>query len=423
MSSNMRKLRSALVSLVLYLTFAGIVAFLGPAPTPSGSAGFGKKVFAETGPDLGLIEDAWKVINKHYVDRKAEDPHALTYGAIGGMVEALGDAGHSTFLSPEMRKMQRTSTKGKFEGIGAEVQMKAGQLVVVAPIDGSPAQRAGLRPGDIILKVDGESILGLSIVKAVEKILGRAGTPVLLTVLTPSSGFTRDITIVRASVTVHNATWLELPGTGLALVRVAGFSDGTAKEFRKILENIKERKLKGIVLDLRNNPGGLFGEAVDTASQFLTQGNVLLVKSAEGKVSSVPVKSGGLMPEMPVAVLINAGTASGAEIVAGALHDNKRAQLVGETTFGTGTVLQEFTLSDGSALLLAVEEWLTPDGHTIWHRGIKPDIAVELPPQASPLLPAGARELTPEGLAKTSDTQLLRALEILQKKRESIEKP
>jgi carboxyl-terminal processing protease len=397
--------------------FVGIITSIGPCLGPFGFLGPEKNLFAETGPDFDLVGEAWKKIDRFYVDHGAVNPQTLTYGAISGMVEALGDAGHSTFLSPQMRKMQRDSTKGRFEGIGAEVQMKAGQLVIVAPIDGSPAQRAGLRPGDVILKVDGENIMGLPLVKAVEKILGHAGTSVVLTILTPSDGFIRDVTIVRASVTVHNATWVQLPGTWIALVRIGGFSKRTTKELRAILKNVSERKLHGIVLDLRNNPGGLLGEAVSTASQFLKQGTVLLVKNAEGKIKPIPVESGGVLPDLPMVALINEGTASGAEIVAGALHDNGRAPLVGETTFGTGTVLEEFALSDGSALLLAVQEWLTPDGHTIWHRGISPDIVVGLPPQAFPLLPAAASDLTAEGVSKTSDTQLRKALEILEKEK------
>ena len=413
MRSAIRKCRWIGMFMVFWTLFTGIIASYGPTFTSIGVPGPEKDLFAETGPDFDLIAEAWKKIDRLYVDRSAVDSRALTYGAISGMVEALGDAGHSTFLSPEMRKMQRSSTRGRFEGIGAEVRMKAGQLVVVAPIDGSPAQRAGLRPGDAILRVDGENIAGLPLVKAVGKILGRAGTSVVLTILTPSSGFTRDITIVRASVTVHNATWLELPGTGVALVRVAGFSKGTTKELRAILKTVIDRRLHGIILDLRNNPGGLLGEAVGTASQFLRQGIVLQVKNADGKITPISVESGGLLPDLPVVALVNEGTASGAEIVAGALHDNKRATLVGQTTFGTGTVLEEFALSDGSALLLAVQEWLTPDGHTIWHRGISPDVAVVLPPQAFPLMPALTSDLTSERLWKTEDMQLLRALRII----------
>jgi carboxyl-terminal processing protease len=374
-------------------------------------------VFAETqaGPDANLLEEAWTIIQKVYVDRSAFQSRDLTYGAISGMVEALGDTGHSTFLSPQMRKMQRDSAAGKFEGIGAEVRMKAGQLVIVAPLDDSPAERAGLKPGDIILKVDGQNIMGLPLVKRIEKILGPAGTRVTLTIISPSDGTSRDVTIVRASVKPINVSWQTLPGSHIALLRVAMFSKGVARVFRESLEEISKAESKGAVLDLRNNPGGLLGEAVGVASQFLSGGNVLMEKDAGGIVRAVPVTRGGRFTGLPLVVLINLGSASGAEIVAGALHDAGRAKLVGETTFGTGTVLQEFPLSDGSALLLAVQEWLTPEGHTIWHKGITPDVAVSLGASASPLTPRGIRGLTAKQLSESGDRQLLRAIQILQK--------
>jgi carboxyl-terminal processing protease len=368
---------------------------------------------AETQPEYGLLREAWEKIERHYVDRSAVDPKALTYGALSGMVEALGDEGHSAFLSPEMLKIQRHSSEGKIEGIGAEVRMKGNQLTVVAPLDDSPAQRAGLRPGDLILKVNGENITGLPLPQAVEKILGRAGTRVTLIVLTPSTGNARSVTLVRASVTLRNVTWHGLPGTGIALLRIAAFSEGVTQALRKVLATIREEQFHGLILDLRNNPGGLLDEAVEVASQFLREGNVLLEKNSSGATTPVPVKPGGLLPRLPLVVLVNVGSASAAEVVAGALHDAHRALLVGETTFGTGTVLREFPLSDGSALLLAVEEWLTPSGFAIWHKGIDPDVEVSLPLTASPLLPTMVKEMTEEGLKKSDDTQLLRALAIV----------
>ena len=370
---------------------------------------------AQSGPDFKLEEEAWKIIEKVYVDRSAIKPQDLTYGAISGMVEALGDTGHSTFMSPEMRKMQRDAAAGKFEGIGAEVRIRNGQLVIVAPLDGSPAERAGLKAGEIILKVDGENITGLPLVKSVRKILGPAGTPVTLTMVNPADGSSRDVTIVRASVKPHNVTWRPLPGSNIAFLRIAMYSKGVASGFRKSLEEITQAGMKGVVLDLRNNPGGLLGEVIKTVSQLLKGGNVLLEKDAKGKTRAVPVERGGRFTTIPLVVLINVGSASGAEITAGALHDAGRAKLVGETTFGTGTVLQEFPLSDGSALLLAVEEWLTPAGHTIWHKGISPDITVSLEAKASPLTPEGVRNFTRKQLLESGDAQLLRAIEILEK--------
>jgi carboxyl-terminal processing protease len=403
--------------LSLLLTVVPLFALLTESCAQWGiGLGFGRPVLAqaESGPDVKLLEEAWKTIQKVYVDRSALNSQDLTYGAISGMVEALGDSGHSTFLSPEMLKMQRDSTAGKFEGIGAEVRMKGGQLVIVAPLDGSPAQRAGLKAGDVILKVDGRNISGLPLVKSVEKILGPAGTRVALTIITPSDGFSRDVTLVRASVKPHNVTWQTVPGSNIAFLRIAMFSKGVAKGLRESLEEITRVQLKGVVLDLRNNPGGLLSEAIGVASQFLSGGNVLLERDARGKVTPVHVQKGGRFTGFPLLVLINLGSASGAEIVAGALHDAGRAKLVGETTFGTGTVLEEFPLSDGSALLLAVEEWLTPQGHTIWHRGVTPDVAVSLEPGSSPLTPEGIRGYTPKRLSESGDTQFLRALKILE---------
>ena len=231
---------------------------------------------------FGLIAEAWNAIEHVYVDRKAVNPKLMTYGAISGMVDALGDTGHSRFLSPEMWKQERDLTKGKFEGIGAEVRMKNGQLIIVSPIDGSPAQRAGLRPGDIILKVNGKEVSGLPLNQAVDLILGPAGTPVKLSILNERSGRTRDITLTRAHVTFQSVSWQHLPGTTVAHVRMATFNEGVTREIQKVLLAVQEEGLTGLILDLRNNPGGLYQEAVSTASQFLSSGNVLLEKDALG---------------------------------------------------------------------------------------------------------------------------------------------
>jgi len=360
-----------------------------------------------------LMAEAWNTIQRVYVDRHSVKPKLMTYGAISGMVDALGDTGHSRFLTPEMVKQERNLTKGELEGIGAEVQMKNGQLVIIAPIDGSPAQKAKLKSGDIIQKVNGKDVSGLPLDQAVDLILGPAGTAVKLTILDPHTGQARDITLLRARVTLQNVTWKQLPGTTVAHLRIVSFGKGVTKELREILFAIQREKLTGLVLDLRNNPGGLYDEAVSTASQFLRTGKVLLEKNALDKVRTVPVQPGGAATAIPMVVVINGGTSSGAEIVAGALQDMHRAKLVGEKTFGTGTVLQTFSLSDGSALLLAVEEWLTPDGQVIWHRGITPDVVVPLPPEVTPLFPVSEGELTPEKLRKSGDVQLLRALDLL----------
>jgi carboxyl-terminal processing protease len=367
----------------------------------------------EAESDFRLMAQAWNTIQRFYVDRKAVKPQRMTYGAIGGMVNALGDTDHSRFLTPEMVKQERNFSKGELEGIGAEVQMKDKQVVIVAPLDGSPAQRAGLKAGDIILKVNGEDVSGLPLEQAVSRILGPPGTTVKLTILNPGTGRIVDVNLVRARIRLQSVKWLRLPGTTVADVRIAAFNKGVTDDLRKTLMTIEQEGLTGLILDLRSNPGGLFDEAVATASQFLRGGNVLLEKDATGKITPVPVESGGIAFAIPMAVLINSGTSSGAEIVAGALQDAHRASLVGEKTFGTGTVLEPFPLSDGSAVLLAIKEWLTPAGRVIWHRGISPNIVVTLPPDVTPLIPEAEKGMTPVQLRASKDEQLLKALGLL----------
>ncbi|MGZ3569224.1 MAG: S41 family peptidase [Thermodesulfobacteriota bacterium] len=400
-----------LVSLVIGLIGGAVLScHLLMAFTPS------DKILPTAEGNFKLMAEAWNTIERVYVDRKAINSQKMTYGAISGMVDSLGDTGHSRFLTPQMLKQERNLTRGNFEGIGAEVQMKNGQLVIVAPIDGSPAQKAGLKAGDVILKVDDQEVSGLPIDQAVDRILGPAGTRVKLTILNPKTTATRDVTLIRASITVRSITWHLLPGTKVVNLRLATFSKGVTEDLRKALLTIEKEKITGLILDLRNNPGGLLDEAVSTASQFLSTGNVLLEKNAAGKVHPIPVSSGGVAVSLPLVVLINGGTSSGAEIVAGALQDAHRAKLVGEKSFGTGTVLQTFSLSDSSALLLAIEEWLTPGGHVIWHQGISPDVVVPLPPEVTPLIPTNEEGLTDEEFRKSKDVQLLRALDLLLKK-------
>ncbi|HWX19494.1 MAG TPA: S41 family peptidase [Candidatus Binatia bacterium] len=364
-------------------------------------------------PDFELMAQAWNTIQRQYVDRTAVQPKDLTYGAISGMVDALGDTGHSTFLTPEMVTELRNMERGEFKGVGVEIQVKEGHVVIVTPLDDSPAQRAGLRAGEVILKVGGEEISDWPLSRVVDRITGKVGTKVTLTLQDPRSGRTRQVSLVRASIKLHEVTWQRLPGTSIAHLRLATFDAGVTRDLKKALTQIKNEGLTGIVLDLRNNPGGLLDEAVGVASQFLKEGNVLVAKDAKGQSEPVPVEKGGLATDVPLVALVNEGSASAAEIVAGALQDAHRATLVGETTFGTGTVLGEFRLSDGSALLLAIEEWLTPEGHSIWHKGITPQLVMALPAEVTPLLPATERELTPEQLQTSDDRQLLRALEIV----------
>ena len=387
--------------------------FVGGAWTERKTLFLGGGVPPESNQNIGVIEEAWSIIEKDYVDQAAVKPTQMKYGAISGMVDSLGDTGHSTFLSPEMVKEEQNFTQGQFEGVGLEIQMKEGKIVIVAPIDGSPAQKVGLHPGDFILKVDGVEVSGLSVGQVANRVLGPTGTQVTLTIQDSKTGEIREVTIQRHRINLQNVTWHMLPGTTIAHLRLAGFSQGVTRDLQQALQEIQAQGGTGVILDLRNNPGGLLSEAVGVASQFLTGGDVLLEKNAQGEVKPVPVGPGGVAPTIPMVVLINGGTASAAEIVSGALQDAHRAELVGETTFGTGTVLNEFPLSDGSALSLAIEEWLTPNGGSIWHHGISPDIQVSLPGSTTPLVPEAEQDLTRIQLTASGDNQLLRALEIL----------
>ena len=301
--------------------------------------------------------------------------------------------------------------QGHFDGVGLEVQMKNGQVVIVAPIDASPAQKAGLRPGEIITKVDGQDIKGLTLIQVGQKIMGPLGTSVTLTIQNPQTGLLREYTLQRAEIEIHNVIWHVVPGTNIVHLRIAGFSQGVTQDLQQALQDIQGQGYTRLILDLRNNPGGLLGEAVEVSSQFLSSGNVLEQRNAQGEITPVAVLPGGVATEMKMVVLVNAGTASGAEIVSGALQDAHRAELIGETTFGTGTVLNQFSLSDGSALMLATEEWLTPDGQSIWHNGITPDIQVMLPDSALPLFPEAKGDMTASQFAASEDAQLLRAVQ------------
>ncbi|MGB8646711.1 MAG: S41 family peptidase [Anaerolineae bacterium] len=365
-------------------------------------------------PDFQLMSEAWQIIQRHYVDRSALQEPKLTYGAISGLVDSLGDTGHTSFMTPEMVKQENNFTQGSFEGIGAEVEKKDDHIVIVAPIDDSPAQKAGLKPGDIIMKVNGEDVTGQSLDQVIGKILGPAGTQVTLTIQSPSSGDTRDLTITRARILMRNVTWQKIPGTTLADIRIAGFSSGVGDDLKKALAAIKQDgSYTGIVLDLRNNPGGLLSESVAVTSQFVNSGNVLLEKDAEGRITPVPVDTSQSATVLPMVIVINNGTASASEIVSGALQDANRAKLVGQTTFGTGTVLNQFGLSDGSALLLATQEWLTPNGRVIWHKGIVPDLPVTLTSTAIPLSPTVLNGMTADQLRGSDDAQLLKAIDQL----------
>ena len=380
-------------------------------------------IFARSGPEVRvpqgaenefeLLAEVWQTIDEKYVNQAELQPDQMAYGAAHGLVGTLKDAGHSRFLSPEMVEQHRSQIQGQFEGIGAYVEMRNGRVVIVSPIDNTPAQRAGLKPGDVIQKVNDQEVTGLLLEEVISRIKGPAGTEVTLTVLDPDSGDTRRVTLERAEIDLDLAAWEQIPGTNLAYLRISAMSDGAGQDLRKALQEIDEAGLEGILLDLRNNPGGLLGEAVAVSSQLIESGTVLVRVDAGGETSSVSVNEGAEAVDLPVVALANQGTASGAEIVIGALQDHDRAEVVGTTTAGAGTVLNSFSLPDGAALLIAVEEWLTPDGRVIWQQGLAPDREVTLPEDVQPLIQLTFQDFTEESIEASGDQQFLTALELL----------
>jgi carboxyl-terminal processing protease len=370
---------------------------------------------AGLGETFAPFWEAWNLVERHYVDRQAVQPRRMTQGAIQGMLTSLGDIGHTTFLTPEELRQLESNLEGHFEGVGARMTLRDRRPTVVETLPGSPARAAGLRPGDVLLEVEGKDVSHLPLDRIVQLVHGPAGTTVRLSVLRKGNAQPLQFSVARARVEIEDVTWHLLPGVLIAHLAVHEFGGQTDAQFRAALRQARDQGAKGLLLDLRGNPGGLRDQAVALTSEFLTGGNVFLEQDAAGKRTAVPVRPGGVATDLPVCVLIDDGTASAAEICAGALQDHGRGQLVGTRTFGTGTVLKPFALSDGSAVLLAVTEWLTPTGRQIWHQGISPDLEVTLPDGAAPLLPGEEVGLDAAALASSQDKQLVKAIEVLQR--------
>lgn len=362
-----------------------------------------------------IFWEAWDYVVAHFVDRDKVDFTAMTYGAIEGMLASLGDEGHTTFLHPDAVKLHQTSLDGSFEGIGAYVSMDDGNVLVVAPITGSPAERAGVLAGDIILEVDGESVAGKSLDQVIFLVRGPANSEVVLTVSRPELQEPLQVPITRARIDVPSVSWSPVPDTGISYIKISQFASGVDRELEAALREISEAQTnRGIILDLRNNPGGFLQQAIQASSQFLPNGDLILIESDADQNQTVHRSRGlGYARDLPLVVLINTGTASAGEITAGALKENQRAVLIGETTFGTGTVLNQFGLSDGSAILLGVTNWLTPNGNLIKGEGVTPNLEVTQPASAKYVTADLLRNLTAEQFSAIEDDQFLKALEKL----------
>jgi len=391
-------------AVVLLATALGAYAY-GRAQSP---AALGK----EDRESLALYAEALETVRDDYVDREAIDPRKQTYGAIEGMLDTLGDEGHTRFLTPEEREQNREDLSGTYVGVGVTLENEDEKVVVAAPIEDSPADRAGIEPGDVVVAVNGESVRGEDLSQVVEKVKGPEGTEVKLTVSRGEQE--RVFDLERTEIETPVASWVLIPGSDVAHVRLSSFSNDSAEKLREAFEESRAAGARRFVLDLRNNPGGSLDQAVEIAGYFLKPGSVVYIREdASGEREEIEVGDGVERTDAPMAVLVNGGTGSSSEILAGALRDNDRAVVIGKKTFGTGTVLKEFVLRDGSAILLGVAEWLTPDGDFIRGTGIAPDVEVSLEEGAEPLVPSDARDLSKEEILER-DAQLRRAFEILQ---------
>lgn len=399
------------------LTLLIIAGMLGAFVVGVAAGGFVRPVRAAdspTGADhFDVFWEVWNYVSDDFVDRDKVDFTQMTYGAIRGMLATLGDENHTTFFTPEEAEQQASSLEGTFEGIGAYVGTEDGVFRIIAPIHGSPAEAAGLLAGDIVHKVDGEEIAGMEEWQVISKIRGPAGTTVLLTVLHPEAEAPVDVEIQRGTINVDSVLWAPIPGTDLAYLQISQFAENTDTELIKALEEINAHSpaFTGLVLDLRNNPGGYLHQAVNVASQFLPEDSVILYeRNAQGDLDKHVAKSGGLALDIPMITMINEGTASAGEILAGALQQNGRSRLVGQTTLGTGTVLRPYELSDGSVLRLGVTNWLTPNEELLKDKGVTPDSEVKLDPETPMLDSFDLEKMTAEEMKSIEDTQFKAAL-------------
>lgn len=329
--------------------------------------------------DFSLFWSVWELLKNKYVDSGKLDANKLYYGAIKGMMQATGDP-YTTFFSPEENKKFGEDISGNFTGIGAELGIKNGILTIVAPLDGTPAQKAGLRSGDKIIKINGKNAGEMTIEEAVDNIRGQKGTEVVLTIFREGDQDTQDITIKRDVINVKSVTF-ETKDGNIADIKITRFGDDTTKEFSLAINRAISQKSKGLIIDLRNNPGGYLESAVDMASKLLPKNSVVVIEeSGNGNQKKLYSRGGDVASKLETVILINEGSASASEILAGALKNNRgdNVTLIGKKTFGKGSVQEFIEMPQGTAAKITVARWLTPDGTQINEQGIKPDQEVNL---------------------------------------------
>lgn len=356
----------------------------------------GDKSVHEENVDFGTFWEVWDLLKTTY-SLGPLDEKKMVYGAISGMVDSLGDP-YTVFLTPEENKDLESDLSGIFGGIGAEIGFKGGYITVITPLKDSPAEKAGILAGDRVMEVDGKDTEGLNVDEIVSLIRGEKGTSVKITVMRGKEY--KDFEIVRDTIIDKTVKW-EMKEGGIVYLEISQFKEDTAKELDEQIVSILSQNPKGLVLDMRNNPGGYLDVVVDVASRFIKEGETVVIeKSGDGKEQIYKAKGNQSFEGIPTVVLVNEGSASASEILAGALKDYKTATVVGKTTFGKGLVQGISGLDDGSALKVTVAEWMTPLGGNINKTGIAPDVEVDY---------------TIEDYNADKDPQLDKALEILRK--------
>lgn len=345
--------------------------------------------------DLDLMIEVWDIVNREF-DGNLPSDEEVTYEAIRGSLELLDDQ-FTIFVPPEIAERAREQLEGSFEGIGAFVDLNdEGYLLIVRPIQGQPADLAGLKNGDIVTHVDGEPVLGKSLEAIIAEVKGPEGTEVHLTIRREGEPDDFEVTIVRDLIEIPIVETQDLENE-IAYVRLTSFSGNASDQLADALSSLLEEEPRALILDLRDNPGGFLSQSVEVADLFLSEGVVLYQRDSDGEEEVFESDDGDIAENIPLVVLVNAGSASASEIVAGAVKDRERGTLIGEATFGKGSVQQTHTLSDGSELRVTIARWYTPDDNTIDDQGITPDIIV----------------LTPEEFGGESDTQLQSAIEYI----------
>ncbi|GAC1386295.1 MAG: S41 family peptidase [Herpetosiphon sp.] len=357
--------------------------------------------------------DVWNLAEQRFVDPKAINHDRMVAGAINGMLDSLGDEGHTRYETAEQFKTERETLQGKFEGIGAYIESQAGQPRIVSPIEGSPAEAAGIKAGDVILKINGKTTQGMTTSEIAATIRGKPGTNVTITIRHQGEEAPLDLTITRAAITVPATSYIMLPNQ-IAFIRLAQFSEQSGVAVSQRINDARTAGARAIIFDVRDNPGGLRDQAVAVTGLFVPTGSVVLREEYRGGKENL-YRSEAAKPQtdLPMVVLVNNGSASSAEIFAAALQDYGRATVIGVPSYGTGTVLGEDRLPDGSAVWLGIAQWRSPKGRYLRHEGVTPDLLVALPYGVRPTVPRDIRNASPDEIYKTKDLQLSRALSIL----------